>query len=141
MRKYIMESTFKEYGKEISIPLIELRLAISLKEPIKDRKPKDTSLEDTMNQIKTNLEKINTLAIKTMKEAAEEALPSLFYKRTKKIVSKTKIAIEKIELCDNLLEKRKTLRSSKSIEKVKNQTLEEFQNLYDSIKKISLIIG
>jgi uncharacterized membrane-anchored protein YjiN (DUF445 family) len=118
-----------------------LRLAISLKEPIKDRKPKDTSLEDTMNQIKTNLEKINTLAIKTMKEAAEEALPSLFYKRTKKIVSKTKIAIEKIELCDNLLEKRKTLRSSKSIEKVKNQTLEEFQNLYDSIKKISLIIG
>jgi hypothetical protein len=93
-----------------------------------------------MEQIKAHLTKIDALTSKTLKKAVKEPAPSKLYVRTKTIASKTKNALEKMEQCEMLLEKRKTLRSTNSIEKIKTQTLEEFQVLYDVVKKISRLI-
>ena len=132
-----MESNFKKYSQEISLPMIELRLAISLKEPVMNRKPNDTTLEGIMHQINKKLKSINTLASKAVKKGSQETTPSRSYERAKTISSKTKEALEKMGQCEIFLEKRKSLRSSKTIEKIKSQTLEEFQGLYEVLKKLS----
>ena len=136
-----MEGKFKKYGKEISLPIIELRLAISLKEPVKKRKANDTSLEEIMGQLKGSLEGIDLLTTDTLKEVVKEGVPSKLYEKAKKISSRTKEALERIAQCGLLLEKRTRLRSTKSIEKANNQTLDEFKELYDILNGLSKLLG